>query len=272
MAVRLVLLALRQYSTVLRRLATSRLPMPRRFVSPLVAAFVIGLLLAACSGSGSTRTDPEGRLIPSEDAARDALNESLQSFNEACLAPQAMEQNDEFPITLIEPDTTRPTVAVRQLFSLESAGLLTHDRTVDDRGLVRTTFRLTERGEEARETVYQFRGWRPAICYAQPRVTRIDTVIAIKDRTPRPLAEVTFAFRYGEATPWARRQDIQRQFPETRMFTRSTRSTETDRQTLVQTDDGWRALRVIRRTQQQQPAPSTNPNAAPPPNGSRNMW
>lgn len=247
--------------------------MLRRSVCPLVAALVVGLLLAACSGAGSTRTDPEGRPIPSDDAARDALNESLRSFNEACLAPQAMEQNDEFPITLIEPDTTRPTVAVRQLFSLESAGLLMHERTVDNRGLVRTTFRLTERGEKARETVYQFRGWRSAICYAQPRVTRIDTVIAIKDRTPRPLAEVTFAFRYGEAAPWARGQELQRQFPETRMFTQGSRSTETDRQTLVQTDDGWRALRVIRRKQgQQQTLPESDPNAAPPQNGNRNMW
>jgi DNA-binding PadR family transcriptional regulator len=246
--------------------------MPRRSAFSLAAALAIGLLLAACSGSGGTLTDPEGRPIPSDDAARDALNESLRSFNEACLAPQAMEQNDEFPITLIEPDTTRPTVAVRQLFSLESAGLLTHERTVDDRGLVRTTFRLTERGEEARETVYQFRGWRSAICYARPRVTRIDTVIAIKDRTPRPLAEVTFAFRYGEAAPWTRQREVQRQFPETRRFTQGTRSTETDRQTLVQTDDGWRALRVIRRTRQQEPTPGSNPNTTPPPNGSRNMW
>jgi len=226
--------------------------------SRLLALCVIAttsLLLLACSGA-ETRTDASGRSLPSENAAEDAIEASLEAFNSACISPQAVSGGETFPVTLIEPDTTRPTVAVRQLLTLEDAGLVTSNRVVDDRQLVKNTFQLTDDGEEAIQTVYQFRGWQSALCYAQPEIVRIDTIYALRQRSPRPLAEVAFAYQLVDVAEWVRRDDVQQSFPDIRDELATVGTTQTDRQTVVLTDDGWRALRVIRRTEgTEAPAP-----------------
>jgi len=204
-------------------------------------------LWTACSGA-DTVTDDAGRQMPSENAAEDAIEESLSSFNKACISPQALSQGETFPVTLIEPDTTRPTVAVRQFLTLQEAGLVTSNRVIEDRGLVKNTFTLTKDGQKSESTVYQFRGWRSALCYATPEVVRIDTVYALRQRGPRPLAEVRFAYSLVDVTEWTRLDAIQESFPDIQDVLDQAGQTQSDQQTLVLTDTGWRALRVIRRT------------------------
>lgn len=241
-----------------------------------LSLFVLALsvtLWTACAGS-ETVTDETGREMPSENAAEDAIEESLMSFNEACINPQALSQGETFPITLIEPDTTRPTVAVRQFLTLEDAGLVTSNRVVDDRRLVKNTFTLTDDGEESLSTVYQFRGWRSALCYAMPEVVRIDTIYALRQRGPRPLADVTFAYQLVDVAEWARRDDIQQSYPDVQDVLDTVGRTRTEQQTVVLTDTGWRALRVIRRTDGETPPEpgETAPSNSEGGTSDRNRW
>jgi len=215
--------------------------------SALFCAVLLAGFFAACSGAETT-TDESGRPMPSENAAEDAIEESLMSFNDACINPQALSQGETFPVTLIEPDTTRPTVAVRQFLTLEDAGLVASNRVVDDRGLVKNTFTLTEDGQKSVQTVYQFRGWRSALCYATPEVTRIDTIFALRQPAQQPLAEVQYAYQLTDLEDWARRDDIQQSYPDVRDVLPTMNQTETARETVVLTGNGWRSLRVIRRT------------------------
>jgi DNA-binding PadR family transcriptional regulator len=230
-------------------------------------------LWTACAGS-ETVTDETGREMPSENAAEDAIEESLMSFNEACISPKALSQGETFPITLIEPDTTRPTVAVRQFLTLEDAGLVTSNRVVDDRRLVKNTFTLTDDGEKSLSTVYQFRGWRSALCYATPEVTRIDTIYALRQRGPRPLADVKFAYQLVDVADWARRDDIQQSYPDIQDVLDTVGQTQTEQQTVVLTDTGWRALRVIRRTDGEAPPEpgETAPSNSGGTSSDRNRW
>lgn len=218
-------------------------------------AICVAVVFVACSGAETT-TDETGRPMPSENAAEDAIEQSLIAFNDACINPQSLSQGETFPVTLIEPDTTRPTVAVRQFLTLEDAGLVSSNRVVDDRGLVKNTFTLTKEGEKSLETVYQFRGWRSALCYASPEVTRIDTVFALRQPAQRPLAEVRYAYQLTDVAEWARRDDIQQSYPDIRDVLRDTDTAQSGRETVVLTETGWRALRVIRRTDESnQPQP-----------------
>ncbi len=241
-----------------------------------LSLFVLALsvtLWTACAGA-ETVTDDTGRKMPSENAAQDAIEESLISFNEACINPQALAQGETFPITLIEADTTQPTVAVRQLLTLEDAGLVTSNRVVSDQRLVKNTFTLTDDGEEFLATVYQFRGWRSALCYATPEVTRIDTIYALRQRGPRPLADVTFAYQLVDVAEWARRDNIQQSYPDIQDILDTARQTQTEQQTVVLTDTGWRALRVIRRTDGETPPEpgETAPSNAGNTSSDRNRW
>jgi len=237
--------------------------------------FVLALsvtLWTACAGA-ETVTDDTGRKMPSENAAEDAVNESLMSFNEACINPQALSQGDTFPITLIEADTTRPTVAVRQLLTLEDAGLVTFNRVVNNQRLVKNTFTLTEDGEESLSTVYQFRGWQSALCYATPEVTQIDTIYALRQQGPQPLADVRFAYRLVDVADWARRDDIQRSYPDVQDILATVGQTRTEQQTVVLTDTGWRAVRVIRRTDgEEAPVPGETLPSRSGNTSDRNRW
>lgn len=215
--------------------------------SALFCAVLLAGFLVACSGAETT-TDESGRPMPSENAAEDAIEESLMSFNDACINPQALSQGETFPVTLIEPDTTRPTVAVRQFLTLEDAGLVASNRVVDDRGLVKNTFTLTEDGQKSVQTVYQFRGWRSALCFATPEVTRIDTIFALRQPAQQPLAEVQYAYQLTDLEDWAQRDDIQQNYPDVRDVLPTMNQAETARETVVLTGNGWRSLRVIRRT------------------------
>ena len=246
--------------------------MTLRPLSLLVLALSV-TLWTACAGA-ETVTDDTGRKMPSENAAEDAVNESLMSFNEACINPQALSQGDTFPITLIEADTTRPTVAVRQLLTLEDAGLVTSNRVVNDQRLVKNTFTLTEDGDESLSTVYQFRGWRSALCYATPEVARIDTIYALRQQGPQPLADVRFAYRLVDVADWARRDDIQRSYPDVQDILATVGQTRTEQQTVVLTDTGWRAVRVIRRTDGETPPKpgETVPSNAGNSSSDRNRW
>ncbi|PEN14247.1 hypothetical protein CRI94_04195 [Longibacter salinarum] len=213
----------------------------------LVCALCLTGLFVACSGAETT-TDESGRPMPSESAAEDAITESLIAFNDACINPQALSQGETFPVTLIEPDTTRPTVAVRQFLTLEDAELLSSNRIVDERGLVKNTFTLTDDGQKSLKTVYQFRGWRSAFCYATPEVTEIDTIFALRQRAQQPLAEVQYSYELTDVEDWARRDDIQRNYRDVPDILRETNQTKSGRETVALTDTGWRSLRVIRRT------------------------
>lgn len=241
-----------------------------------LSLFILALsvtLWTACAGS-ETVTDDTGRKMPSENAAEDAIGESLMSFNEACISPRALSQGDTFPITLIEADTTRPTVALRQFLTLKDAGLVTSNRVVNDQRLVKNTFTLTEDGEESLSTVYQFRGWQSALCYATPEVTRIDTIYALRQPGPRPLADVTFAYQLVDVAEWARRDDIQQSYPDIQDILDTIGQTQTEQQTVVLTDTGWRALRVIRRTDGKTPPKpgETVPSNAGNSSSDRNRW
>lgn len=239
---------------------------------PLFVLILSVTLWTACAGS-ETVTDENGRKMPSENTAEDAIEESLMSFNKACINPQALSQGETFPITLIEADTTRPTVGVRQFLTLEDAGLVTSNRVVNDQRLVKNTFTLTDDGEKSLSTVYQFRGWRSSLCYATPEVTRIDTIYALRQRGPRPLADVRFAYQLVDVTDWARRDDIQRSYPDVQDILETVGQTRTEQQTVVLTDTGWRALRVIRRTDgEEAPAPGEVPPSSSDNTSDRNRW
>lgn len=215
---------------------------------PLIAAFLSAAVLVAACGGGP-HLSPDGLPLPSDNAAEDALNEALRAYNEACIVPEALGQTDNFPVTLIVSDTTDPSFRFQQLAALETAGLLLSARDTTARRLVRQEFRLTEDGHDAVQTVFSFRGERTALCFAKPEVTRIDTLRAIKTRSPRPVTEVDFAYRYEDVAEWTRHDVVQRAFPNLPSLLREIQGTRTGRQTIQKLgEDRWRDARLIGRT------------------------
>lgn len=229
--------------------------------SLMLAAVVGATLVAACSGG--PRLSPDGLPLPSENAAEDALNESLRAYNEACLVPDALGQRDNFPVTLIVSDTTDPSFRFQQLQALESIGLVLSRRDTTSRRLVRQQFSLTEDGQDAVQTVFSFRGERTAICFATPEVTRIDTIRALKTRSPRPVAEIDFAYRYDDVAEWTQQEPVRRTFPNLPALLQRLDAPQTGRQTIQQLgDDRWRDVRLVGRTDPN--APETPASEADP--------
>ncbi len=209
------------------------------------------LLLWSCAGVQETQTTSDGNRIPSDGLAQQALNEGLARFNEACVVPDMLERGETFPVTIVEPDTLQPPVRYQQLLALQQQGLLTNQTDTTSAGLVRRTFALTEKGQQAQSEIFGFRGWRSGICYATPRVTRIDSIAAVPDRSPRPIAEVRFHHALQNVQPWARTPRVQRLFPTIRPILEDAGTPVPARRTLIETEDGWTDSRLVGR-----PAPT----------------
>jgi DNA-binding PadR family transcriptional regulator len=205
------------------------------------------VLLWACGSVKPTQTTEEGYRIPSPGQARIALNEGLQAFNEACIVPDALGRGEDFPVTIVEPDTLDPPVRYRQLRALEDAGLLTNRRDTTSGGLMRRTFALTEDGQEVNREIFEFRGWQSSLCYATPRVTRVDSIYAVPDRSPRPLAEVIFHHALQEVRPWARRSEVRQLFPSIIPRVREVGTPTQSRRSLIETESGWTDSRLVGR-------------------------
>jgi hypothetical protein len=201
-----------------------------------LASLLLAGFLVACGGSEVVQDQDDD--LPTQETARSALEQSMNAFNTACLIPERAKQQG-FPVTVLAPSRRERRTRYRELNALAASGVLVAD-TTSDRNIERLTFRVADEWESAlRSLADARRGTQKALCYAEPRVTRIDTIKALRGRTTRKLAEVIFRYRYTEAAAWARHQGVQREFPEVRGFLQARTSEQQMSQTLVATDAGW---------------------------------
>lgn len=179
----------------------------------MLAVVVLGGVLA-CSGGEEASVvirDEEGP-APAPPEARRALNEALQAFNRYCLAPAAQGSGTTYPIALVQSGSGEASYRFRQLSALRQAGLL--DTTVErsNGGLLVHRFGLTPSGRQSQYEIAQGQGYRRMFCYAVPRVARLDSVKAVFNAGPNPLARVWFTYSYGDLGAWAESADVKRAF------------------------------------------------------------
>lgn len=215
----------------------------RRSLFLLSATFLIGLGGLACGGSDEAAndivTDDSEGPIPSSEDAQNAINESLQAFNEYCIAPRAQGRDNEYPLTLFNPDPNASSFKYRQLQALVQAGLL--EKTVQEneqRGLPIHRFALTKEGKQAQYEIARARDYTSMFCYATPQVVRIDSIKSVYTSDPDPLANVWFAYTYQNQEQWAESNAIQRVFRGLRSRPSPTDTLYTD-QLLIRADSAW---------------------------------
>lgn len=195
--------------------------MPRCVAHPvsIITTVLLGIGLLACGGSEQTsdRTDEvvtndEKGPIPTAQNARPALDEALETFNDYCLAPNALGREGSYPIELFNPSPDAPSFQYEQLWALTQVGILDKTIAQGKRGLPVHRFVLTREGRAARHDIAQGRGYKPMFCYAVPQVVTVDSIKAEYTAGPNPLATVWFAFAYQNRRDWADSPPIQRTF------------------------------------------------------------
>jgi len=214
---------------------------PSRLTVLLIAAIITGTGLLACGGSAETSdvvTNDEEGPIPSAAQAQQALNEALQAFNDYCLAPNAQGPGATYPLALFNPNPNAPSFKYRQLWALTQAGLLDTTITRGQRGLPVHRFRLTSDGRSVQYEIAQGRGYRPMLCYAVPKVTRIDSIKSVYTSGPNPLANVWFAFSYQNLGDWIESASVRRSFSGLPRRPSATDTLYTD-QLLIEVDSAW---------------------------------
>jgi hypothetical protein len=186
---------------------------PARASLLALAVVVLGGVLA-CSGGeeASVVVNDEEGPAPSPTEARTALNEALQAFNRYCLAPAAQGSGTSYPIALVRSGTGESSYRYRQLSALRRAGLLDTTVARSTGGLLVDRFGLTPSGRQSQYEIAQGQGYRRMFCYAVPRVTRLDSIKAIYNAGPNPLARVWFTYGYGDQGTWVESAAVQRAF------------------------------------------------------------
>jgi hypothetical protein len=209
----------------------------------LLATLLTGSVLFACGGGGpevasDVVTDTTQGPIPPPTDARQALNESLQAFNDHCLAPTAQSAADTYPLELFNPSPNAPSFKYRQLWALTQVGLLDTTIVRGARGLPVHQFRLTSAGRTAQYDIAQGRTYKPMFCYAVPRVVRLDSIKAVYNSGPNPLAKVWFAYSYRNQGDWRRARPIRRAYSALPPLPPSADTLRTD-QLLIEVDSAW---------------------------------
>ena len=187
--------------------------LPARAPLLVIAAVVLGGVLACSGGEEASVTirDEEGP-VPSPVETRTALNEALQAFNQYCLAPTAQGSGTTYPIALVRSGSGESSYRYRQLAALRQAGLLDTTVTRSDGGLLVHRFGLTESGRQSQYEIAEGQGYRRMFCYAVPRVTRLDSIKAVYNAGPNPLARIWYTYGYENRGDWVESAAVQRTF------------------------------------------------------------
>jgi hypothetical protein len=218
----------------------------RRFSLSLVTALVLGLGLLACGGSDeATSEEAETGLVirdeegpaPTAEEAKKALDESLQAFNPFCLTPIA-ENEADYPITLVNPNSRAPSHQYRELWALKQAGLLDTSAAQSTGGLPVHKFSLSKKGEQTRYEIAQSRSYRRMFCYAVPVVTQLDSIKSVYNSGPNSLARVWFSYGYTDLAPWVNTPILQRTFSNLNPLP-SKKETYNTKKLLVRVDSAW---------------------------------
>jgi len=204
----------------------------------VVLAVLLGSGLLACSGGDQAVVirGEEGP-TPTPPDARKALNEALQAFNDYCLAPDA-QGGGTYPIALVNPGTNTSSYRHRQLAALREAGLLDTTVAQSDGGLPVHRFDLTRTGRESQYEIAQGQGYENMFCYAIPRVTQLDSIKAIYNAGPNPLARVWYTYSYQDQASWVESPGVQRSFSGLPPLP-SPQARRSDRKLLVRVDSAW---------------------------------
>lgn len=100
----------------------------------------------------------------------------------------------------------------RQLSALRQAGLLDTTVTRSDGGLLVHRFGPTESGRQSQYEIAEGQGYRRMFCYAVPRVTRLDSIKAVYNAGPNPLARIWYTYGYENRGDWVESAAVQRTF------------------------------------------------------------
>ena len=204
----------------------------------LVGVF-LGAGLFACSGGEEAVVvrEDEGP-APAPADARVALNEALQAFNDYCLVPAAQGSDTTYPIALVNPGSSTSSYRYRQLLALREAGLLDTTVARSSGGLPVHRFGLTETGRESQYDIAGSQSYQRMFCYAIPRVTRLDSIKAVYNAGPNPLAQVWFSYGYTDQASWVESPALQHSFSGLDPLP-SPQSRRSARKLLVRVDSAW---------------------------------
>lgn len=207
------------------------------------ATLFTGLILVACGSNTETTssdvvTDTTQGPVPSPADTRQALNEALQTFNNYCLAPAAQDAEGEYPVELFNPSPTAPSFKYRELRALAQVGLLDTSVVRGARGLPVHRFGLTDAGRSAQYDIAQGRSYKAMFCFGVPRVVRVDSIKAVYNSGPNPLARAWFAYSYQDVGDWRNAPAVRRAFSALPPLPSSNETLYT-RQLLVRVDSAW---------------------------------
>jgi len=204
----------------------------------LVVTFLGGGLLACSGGDEAVVVRDEDGPVPAPADARPALNEALQAFNDYCLVPAAQGRDTTYPITLLNPGSGTSSYRYRQLSALRETGLLDTTVARSNDGLPIHRFALTQTGRESQYDIAGSQGYQRMFCYAIPRVTRLDSIKAVYNAGPNPLARVWFSYGYTDQAAWVESPAIRRSFSGLNPLP-SPQARQSARKLLVRVDSAW---------------------------------
>jgi len=212
-----------------------------RSVLRVTLPLLLGVVLAGCLGSQGNElvVDDEDGPVPTAAQARTALDEALKAFNNHCIAPAAQGTRASYPITMMNPSSSRPSFEYRQLWALKEVGLLDTSQVETERGFPVHRFALTRKGRRAQYDIAQGRGYRTMFCYAIPRVTRLDSIKAVYTSSPNPLANVWFMYKYRPKGKWAASPVLQETFSGLDPSEPSPTEEYSGEQLLMRVDTAW---------------------------------
>lgn len=208
----------------------------------LTIVFVGGGLLA-CGGGAETAesdvvTDAQLGPIPTPPSARRAVDQALQTFNDHCVAPSAQGEDASYPLELFNPSPSAPSLKYQQLRAFVEAGLLDTTVVQGQGNLPIHRFNLTRKGRAAQYEIAQSRTYTPMFCYAVPHVVRLDSIKAVYNSGPNPLASVWYAYSYRNLGDWRRSRSIRRGYTAIPPLPSASDTLQTN-QLLVRVDGSW---------------------------------
>lgn len=207
------------------------------------ATLLTSVVLFACGGNAETTssdvvTDTTQGPVPRPADTRQALNEALQTFNNYCLVPTAQGAEGKYPIELFNPSSNAPSFKYRELSALAQVGLLDTSIVRGARGLPVYRFGLTAAGRSAQFDIAQGRSYQAMFCFGVPRVVRVDSIKAVYNAGPNPLARAWFAYSYQDIGEWRNDPAVRRAFSALPPLPSSNETLYT-KQLLVRVDSAW---------------------------------